>query len=50
MEQNKPKTINEKELEILDFWDKDKTFEKSLEKTQKGKPYVFYDGPRVKPV
>jgi len=45
MEQNKPKTINEKELEILDFWDKDKTFEKSLEKTKNGEPYIFYDGP-----
>jgi isoleucyl-tRNA synthetase len=41
----KLKTINEKELEILDFWDKDKTFEKSLKKTEKGKPYIFYDGP-----
>ncbi|MEM4182069.1 MAG: isoleucine--tRNA ligase [Candidatus Pacearchaeota archaeon] len=39
------KTINEKELEILDFWDKDKTFEKSLEKTKNCKPYIFYDGP-----
>ncbi len=45
MEQTKPKTINEKELEILDFWKKDKTFEKSLKKTEKGEPYVFYDGP-----
>jgi len=39
------KTINEKELEILEFWDKDKTFEKSLEKTRNFKPYIFYDGP-----
>lgn len=28
---------------VLDFWDKDKTFEKSLEK--KGREVVFYDGP-----
>ena len=39
------KGINEKELEILNFWDKDKTFLKSLEKTKDSKPYVFYDGP-----
>ncbi len=37
--------INETEKEILEFWRKDKTFEKSLKKTEKGKPYIFYDGP-----
>ena len=37
--------INEIELEILKRWKKEKTFEKSLEKTKKGKPYIFYDGP-----
>ena len=37
--------INEKELEILDFWNKNKIFEASLEKTKEGKPYIFYDGP-----
>lgn len=42
---NKPKSINEQEKEILEFWAKDKTFEKSLEKTKKEKPYIFYDGP-----
>jgi isoleucyl-tRNA synthetase len=36
-------SINEIELEILKFWDKDKTFEKSLK--GKKKQYVFYDGP-----
>lgn len=41
----KPKTINEKELEILKFWREDKTFEKSLEQTKNEKPYIFYDGP-----
>jgi isoleucyl-tRNA synthetase len=35
--------INEIELEILKFWAKDKTFEKSLK--GKKKQYVFYDGP-----
>ena len=38
-------TVNEKEKEILAFWEKDKTFEKSLEKTKTKKNYVFYDGP-----
>ncbi len=38
-------TFDESEREILEFWKKDKTFEKSLEKTKKGKPYIFYDGP-----
>jgi len=37
--------INETEKEILKFWKKDNTFEKSLKKTEKGKPYIFYDGP-----
>jgi len=35
--------IPEIEKQILEFWKKDKTFEKSLNK--KGKDYVFYDGP-----
>ncbi len=39
------KGIHEKEEEILEFWDSDKTFEKTLEKTKDGKPYIFYDGP-----
>jgi len=38
-------SIDEQEKRILEFWKKDKTFEKSLKKTAKGKPYVFYDGP-----
>lgn len=38
-------TINENEKEILEFWRKNKTFEKSLKKTEKFKPYIFYDGP-----
>lgn len=37
--------INEQEKKILEFWKKDKTFEKSLEKTKDKKPYIFYDGP-----
>ena len=38
-------SIDEQEKEILGFWRKDKTFEKSLKKNPKTKPYVFYDGP-----
>jgi len=37
--------IKEIEGEILKFWKKDKTFEKSLKKTKGKKPYIFYDGP-----
>ncbi len=37
--------INEQEQAIVEFWKKNKTFEKSLKNTAKGKPYVFYDGP-----
>jgi len=36
---------NQEEKKILEFWKKDKTFEKSLEKTKNKKPYIFYDGP-----
>ena len=34
-----------KEEEILNFWKENKIFEKSLEQTEGGKPFVFYDGP-----
>src|SRR6056297_465371 len=37
--------IDDKEKEILDLWDKNNTFEKSLEKTEDGETYTFYDGP-----
>ncbi len=44
-EAKKPKTNNERELDIIEFWKKNNIFEKSLEKeTPKGE-YVFYDGP-----
>lgn len=33
------------EEKILDYWRENKTFEKSLEKTKDGKPYIFYEGP-----
>jgi len=48
-EEKKPKTIPEREQEILEFWDENKIFQKSLELPGKdGKPreeFVFYDGP-----
>ena len=34
-----------RELEVLDFWKKNKIFEKTLEKTKDGKEFSFYDGP-----
>ena len=35
----------EHEKEILDFWEKDNTFKKLLEKNKDGKKYRFIDGP-----
>lgn len=37
--------IKDIEKEILQFWKGKKIFEESLKKTEKGKPYIFYDGP-----
>lgn len=37
--------FNELELGVLKYWEENKIFEKSLEKTKDGEPYVFYDGP-----
>src|SRR3989339_636429 len=34
-----------KEEEILKFWQDNKIFEKTLEKTKRSKSFVFYDGP-----
>lgn len=31
--------------EILDFWDKDNTFKKSVENRKDAKPFVFFEGP-----
>jgi isoleucyl-tRNA synthetase len=33
------------EEEVLKFWEENKIFEKTLEKTKDGQPYTFYDGP-----
>lgn len=44
-----PQTENfsfvEAERTILKFWQEQNIFKKSLEKTRKGKNYIFYDGP-----
>lgn len=49
MKQSNPKdnrvSIPEREEEILAWWEKEKIFEKSLEKTKGGKPFVFFEGP-----
>ncbi|QQG44945.1 MAG: class I tRNA ligase family protein [Candidatus Sungiibacteriota bacterium] len=37
--------LPEREEKILKFWEENKIFEKSLEKTKRGKTFVFYEGP-----
>jgi isoleucyl-tRNA synthetase len=37
--------FKEKEKEILDFWDKNKTFQNSVDKDAPRGDYLFYDGP-----
>jgi isoleucyl-tRNA synthetase len=37
--------FNDLEKETLKFWNENKIFEKSLEKTKEGEPFIFYDGP-----
>ena len=45
----KPKSnapdFNQTELETLAYWNEQKMFEKSLEHTKDGSPFIFYDGP-----
>jgi isoleucyl-tRNA synthetase len=48
MHDNKPKTINEKELETLAFWEENNIFQKSVDTPAGGVPkgqFSFYDGP-----
>jgi len=33
------------EHQILKFWEENQTFQKSLDQTRDGAPYIFYDGP-----
>ncbi|MBI3335260.1 MAG: class I tRNA ligase family protein [Candidatus Portnoybacteria bacterium] len=37
--------LPEKEREILAFWEKEKIFQKSVEKRKGKKPFIFYEGP-----
>ena len=37
--------FSEEENKILKFWQDEEIFKKTLEKTKKGKAFVFYDGP-----
>ena len=37
--------FNDLEKDILKFWDENNIFQKSLEQTKDGEPYIFYDGP-----
>ncbi|MFX1377069.1 MAG: isoleucine--tRNA ligase [Promethearchaeota archaeon] len=38
-------TYNEKEIELIQFWNHNQIFEKSIEQRPKNNPYIFYDGP-----
>ena len=37
--------LPKREEKILEFWEANKIFEKTLKQTAKGKPFVFYEGP-----
>jgi isoleucyl-tRNA synthetase len=39
------KTQTENEKEVLEYWDKQRIFERSVSERSKNKPYTFYDGP-----
>lgn len=41
----RPETFNERELRILDFWQKEQIFEKSVEAKASRPLFSFYDGP-----
>lgn len=43
--QNGAPDFNQLELGVLQVWEERGIFEKSLEQTRDGQPYVFYDGP-----
>lgn len=43
--ENKQLNLPKREEEILKLWEINRVFEKSLEKTKQGKPFIFYEGP-----
>ena len=45
MKYEKRRRALEYEKALVDFWKKNKTFEKSVENRGADKSYVFYDGP-----
>lgn len=38
-------TVSEVEKRYIDFWERENIFQKSIDTKEKGKKYVFYDGP-----
>ena len=42
---NSRRKVNEYEKDLVDYWKKHKTFEKSIEQRPEDNGYVFYDGP-----
>ena len=42
---NQKSIYSQNEDKVLDFWEKNKIFEKSMEKEAPKGEYVFYDGP-----
>lgn len=39
------KSFNEREKEVLNYWDINKVFNRSVENRRSGKHFIFYDGP-----
>ncbi len=37
--------VSDREKEILEYWEKERIFERSVAERPENKPYVFYDGP-----
>lgn len=44
-DQNESFSFPQAEKEILEFWNKENIFKKSLDQTRDKAPYIFYDGP-----
>jgi len=48
MNEEKPSqknSLNELELKVLEYWDQEKMFERSLKEREGQPPFIFYDGP-----
>lgn len=43
--ENSKKNFAEAEKDVLEHWQKNKIFERSIEKTNRGEPFVFFEGP-----